>query len=80
MERHARKLQATPSWYDRDLVEALYELSAIYSRETGILYHVDHKVPLQNPTVCGLHTFDNLQIIPARDNMSKGNKLSEGLS
>ena len=38
-------------------------------------YHVDHIIPLKNSKVCGLHTQDNLQIIPAHDNLRKSNKL-----
>lgn len=65
--RRAAKLNATPPWYEKDLVTELYKQS---SKET----HIDHIIPLQNRLVCGLHCISNLQAIPAEDNLSKFNK------
>ena len=74
-ERRARKLQATPAWDKEKTREVFLELSrqarALY-KETGVAYHIDHIVPLKGKNVSGLHVWNNFQLIPATDNMSKG--------
>jgi hypothetical protein len=73
----ATKLQATPTWLNKQQLEKLlffYSEAKRLERETGIKYHVDHIVPLQGSNVCGLHVPWNLQVIPAEDNIRKHNK------
>jgi len=64
----ATKLQATPSWFEKDLVERVY----IKAKEWG--FAVDHVIPLQGKNVCGLHCWANLQLLDPALNSSKGNK------
>jgi hypothetical protein len=66
--RRAAKLQRTPAWADLTAIKALY-----LSCPTD--HHVDHIVPLQGETVCGLHVHYNLQHLPAVENLRKGNRL-----
>lgn len=65
---------ATPPWFDKVLVEEAYHLAQLRTKATGFQWHVDHIVPLQSTIVCGLHTIENLQVIPGALNISKGNR------
>jgi hypothetical protein len=73
-ERRARKLRQTPSWADKEAVEAVYLEAQLKTEETGVSHHVDHMVPLKGETVSGLHVQDNLQVLTSEENMSKGNR------
>ena len=71
----ATKKQATPLWANRKAIDSLYALSSFLTLATfGYGYHVDHTVPLNSKSVCGLHCEDNLQILRAEDNKSKSNR------
>lgn len=76
-KRKQAVLKATPTWLSEEQLNDIcttYELSAWCSSVMNTLYHVDHIIPLQGKTVCGLHVPWNLRVIPASVNMSKGNK------
>jgi hypothetical protein len=72
--RKAQKLQATPAWADLLGIEQIYGEAKRMTKETGIVYEVDHIVPLISPLVCGLHVPANLRPLPEFDNRSKGNR------
>lgn len=75
--RNARKLQATPAWnteLDGLVFSEAYALAKARAKSTGIKWHVDHIVPLRSKLVCGLHTPSNIQVLPAVDNIKKGNR------
>lgn len=59
---------------DKALMLRMYELASAY-RLLGLEYHVDHIVPLKGANASGLHVGCNLQLLPAKDNLSKGNRL-----
>ena len=65
--RRARKLKATPSWADLAKIKQIY-------RTCPPGYHVDHVYPLISDWVCGLHVHENLQHLPAEENLRKGNR------
>ena len=76
--RRAQKLKATLPWLTqehKDTMTAIYVERDRLRLETGIIYHVDHIVPLINKGVCGLHVPWNLQVISAIDNLKKSNKV-----
>lgn len=66
---------ATPPWANLNKIKEIYLQAQIKSKETGILYHVDHIIPLKGKEVCGLHVEKNLRVIRAVDNIRKSNNL-----
>lgn len=74
-EHRARKFQATPVWADRKLMVDVYRLARIYSEALSQEFHVDHIYPLNSPLVCGLHTYENMQILTGAVNRSKSNRI-----
>ena len=76
-KRRAAKAQRTPSWltdFDWLKIQCLYQVAAMYSKESGEPWHVDHIIPLQGKLASGLHVPSNLQVIPGSTNMAKRNK------
>jgi hypothetical protein len=76
-QRRAIKLERTPKWLSTSQKEAIkteYALAQWCSKVMGSKYHVDHIVPLAGKNVSGLHVPWNLQVIPASDNLVKGNR------
>lgn len=73
-ERKARGLLATPPWADPAAIALIYAQAEQF-RALGLDVDVDHVIPLQGKTVCGLHVANNLRVCLASDNRSKGNKL-----
>lgn len=71
-KRKALKLCATPAWLTQ---VDLGEIESWYLLGTSCGLQVDHVVPLQGDTVCGLHVPWNLQLLTPFENIAKGNRL-----
>lgn len=72
----AKRRQQMPPWADSEKVAAFYVEADRITRETGIEHHVDHIVPLAGALVSGLHCQQNLRVIPADENLAKGNRFN----
>jgi hypothetical protein len=73
--KRATARQATPKWANKFFMREIYHLAQLRTKHLGVKYSVDHIVPLQSKTVCGLHVENNLKIIPSNLNISKGNRV-----
>lgn len=76
-KRRAELLKRTPLWLTEQNwthIACIYSVCDMLNREGTGPYEVDHVVPLQGKTVCGLHVPWNLRIITRKENRSKGNK------
>jgi len=73
----AAKRNKTPIWVDKEhlwLIKQAYELAILRTKQFGFLWHVDHIIPLNGVNVSGLHVIENIQVIPAAENLLKNNK------
>lgn len=74
----AALVQRTPLWLTKDHyaeMAMVFVRSNQLTKRTGVQHHVDHQIPLRGKLVSGLHVPWNLQVLPARDNLSKGNRV-----
>lgn len=85
VKRYVKEKLSQPLWLNKHQlqeIENFYWLAKDLAAVSGQTYHVDHIVPLQGKTVCGLHVPWNLQVLPSDVNISKSNKVTfyeEGL-
>jgi 5-methylcytosine-specific restriction endonuclease McrA len=61
--------------HSKAVVKGIYEASQRVSECIGVPFHVDHVVPVSKG---GTHSPENLQIVPAKWNLQKGNRHSGG--
>lgn len=63
-----RLLKSVPVWADKAKIKTVYEKAA------QLCFEVDHVVPIVSDSVCGLHVWENLQLLEATLNRRKSNK------
>ncbi len=69
-----KRATVTGEW-DNFVREEANSLCNERMRETGIPWESDHMLPLRAKVVSGLNCGDNIQVIPAKLNRSKKNKM-----
>ena len=78
MVDNMRKLNRVVSW-EQELTEFIgkeaHSLAKLRERIIGGKWSVDHIVPVRGKVVSGLHTWNNLQVIPMQQNRSKFNRM-----
>jgi 5-methylcytosine-specific restriction endonuclease McrA len=75
-QRYRKKL-ASPMWLTKEdfkQMDTFYMLAKNLETNTNKIYHVDHIIPIKGTEVCGLHVPWNLQVLPAVENLRKGNR------
>lgn len=73
VRQQAKRGLRAVSWADRSDMRDVYT-EAAKRRAGGERVHVDHVIPLLGKKVSGLHVAANLAVIPASENIRKGNK------
>lgn len=78
-DNRAKSLEIrTPGWFgelDEFVLQELKSLKVERRKATGIVWHIDHMIPLESRTASGLHCATNLQLAPGFLNIKKGRQL-----
>lgn len=74
-KRRSTEKNRTPLWADASLINHFYFMAKFFTLISGTKYVVDHIIPLQGKNVSGLHSQHNLQVITAKSNNIKYNKM-----
>ena len=82
LEKNAKRRceirKRVPSWFseiDEFVIKEAYSLAKEREITTGEKWHVDHIIPIFCKTASGFHCASNIQLLPAKINISKNNKI-----
>lgn len=76
-KRRATKANATPSWFsdfDDFVLKEAHHLARLRAKLTGVLWEVDHVIPIAGKRVCGFHLAVNIRVVTRSENRRKSNK------
>lgn len=67
---------ASPAWANYRKIDEIYKKRDILNEKypDHAPFHVDHIIPIMGKNVTGLHTHENLRVIPASENQGKRNR------
>lgn len=75
-KRRALIRKAIPKWYgelDQFILREALTLCKLREKATNMPWEVDHSIPLMGKTVCGLHCWNNFEVVPKSYNRRKRN-------
>ena len=73
----ANRIGRVPAWITEDdlwMIREVHHIAMLRSELTGVEHDVDHVIPMNGKTVCGLHVPTNMQVLTHSENARKGNK------
>lgn len=76
--RRSRKVNAVPAWFGEFDAFVWREAADLVRRRetaTRVAWAADHMIPIVGRNACGLHVWNNCQVIPESLNLFKHNKL-----
>jgi hypothetical protein len=73
----AKRQKALPMWSratkNRRKILKVYIEAQLRNLNSKYKFEVDHVIPLYHPLVCGLHVYENLQVLSKEQNQDKSN-------
>jgi 5-methylcytosine-specific restriction endonuclease McrA len=78
MKYYASKTERTPQWADKEAIDFVYYCAEVLKKTYGVVWEIDHIIPLNGDNVCGLHVANNLQLLTPAQNRKKSNKYEPG--
>lgn len=62
--KHLDRQRATPCWVTRETLLPYYQAVRLWNKRSGVIWALEHEVPLKHALVCGLHCPANIHLVP----------------